>query len=441
MKNNQGKLSSKRGVILLTAAGLMFGLLAFVGLAFDVGYLQWSRRRAQTAADAGALAGAWAKQLSGAVVAEGQSGSAVNGFTHGQNGITVTINNPPTAGSYIGDATAVEAIVAQDTGSYFLRILNWNTLPIRARAVARQGYGTACVYALDPNARPGLRFSGNTGVNLGCGAIVASTMDPAVNVGGTATVTMTNGASIGSVGDYDADGSGSINPPTSISGGAPFPGDPLITLPMPTYSTQPCWNGTTMIAGPCTDNANLPTGTYQPGVYCGGITINSGSVVNLLPGVYILAGGGGLRFNGGTTTANGVTFYVTDTDTWPCSGFHGSQQYPSTVTMNSSAGVTLTAPVEGVYAGIALMVNRDLTGSHAPSPNHINGGAGFVLDGAIYMPNSPLSFEGNSDSNGYLMLIAATLDFTGGATLNLNNFPTAFANNNPAFKKWVVLGE
>jgi hypothetical protein len=90
---------------------------------------------------------------------------------------------------------------------------------------------------------------------------------------------------------------------------------------------------------------------------------------------------------------------------------------------------------------MALIVNRALTGTQAPSPNHINGGAGFVLNGAIYMPNSPLSFEGNSNSDGYMMLIAATVDFTGGATLNLNNFPDAFANNNPAFKKWIVLGE
>ena len=41
--------NNKRGVVILTAVGMMFVLLAFVGLAFDVGYLQWSRRRAQTA--------------------------------------------------------------------------------------------------------------------------------------------------------------------------------------------------------------------------------------------------------------------------------------------------------------------------------------------------------------------------------------------------------
>src|SRR5205085_10509352 len=93
----------ERGTLLLLAAGMMFVLMAFVGLAFDVGFMQWSRRRAQTAADAGALAGAWALQLGGVVTTDGKDGSAVNGFTDGTNGVTVTINNPPASGSYKGN--------------------------------------------------------------------------------------------------------------------------------------------------------------------------------------------------------------------------------------------------------------------------------------------------------------------------------------------------
>src|SRR2546426_9410646 len=95
--------NNKRGVVILTAVGMMFVLLAFVGLAFDVGYLQWGRRRAQTAADSAALAAAWAVQSGGAYITEGKNASKVNGFTDGQPGITVTINKPPTSGSYIGD--------------------------------------------------------------------------------------------------------------------------------------------------------------------------------------------------------------------------------------------------------------------------------------------------------------------------------------------------
>src|SRR5215472_2532303 len=98
---------SRRGFVLLTAAVMMFVLLGFVGLAFDVGYMQWLRRRAQTAADAAALAGAWAAIEGDTVTTSGQNASADNGFTSGSSGVTVTINQPPSSGSYSSDSSAV----------------------------------------------------------------------------------------------------------------------------------------------------------------------------------------------------------------------------------------------------------------------------------------------------------------------------------------------
>src|SRR5438876_4619844 len=109
MKEQRLRRGGESGFLLLVAAGLMFVLLAFVGMAFDVGYLQWSRRRAQTAADAAALAGAWAVQSGGPGTTEGKYSSKINGFEDGVNGVTVTINNPPLSGSYAGTAGAVEA--------------------------------------------------------------------------------------------------------------------------------------------------------------------------------------------------------------------------------------------------------------------------------------------------------------------------------------------
>jgi hypothetical protein len=441
MKQVVVRQSGRRGVVLITAVGMIFVLMAFVGLAFDVGFMQWSRRRAQTAADAGAVAGAWGLQLGSSVTTEGKSGAAVNGFTDGTNGVTVTINNPPAAGSYTGNSNAVEAVVSQDAPSYFMRVLGYNTLPVRARAVAMQGFGTACVYALDPSASSALKFAGNVSVSLGCGVIDDSAASAATKVSGSTTLTMTNGASIGTVGGNSLDGGAVVNPSTSISSGIVPAADPLSTLPMPTPSlSTPCFNGTIMAAGPCTKNDNLTGGSYSPGVYCGGITINSGINVNFSPGLYIIAGGTGLGINAGTVTANGVTFYITDTTGWSCTGLNGSNANPGPVTVNSQANLTLTAPTDGTYAGIALFENRGLAGNKS-SDATINGGAGVTIDGALYFPNSNLSFSGNSDSNGYLMLVADTVTFSGTTTMTLNNFPTAFANNNPAFKKWVVMAE
>jgi hypothetical protein len=447
MKKRGVERSGRRGVVLLIVAGMMFVLFAFMGLALDVGYLQWSRRRAQTSADAAALAGAWALQLSGAMTTEGKAASAINGFTDGQSGVTVTINNPPSSGSYAADNTAVEAIVSQDAPSYFMRVLGYSTLPVRARGVAKLGYSTACVFALDPSAKSSLKFDGTSTVNLGCGAVAESTDSSAVTVGGNATINLTSGASIGAAGGYSCGGncSSQVTPSGSLDGGIVPPKDPLSTLPMPAYTSQPCFDTTTaaMIAGPCAGSSsglNLTGGTYQPGVYCGGITVNGGVTVTFSAGVYILAGGGGLGLSQGTITANGVTFYVTDTTGWPCTGLNGNAQYPGAVTVTSQANLTLSAPTTGTYAGVAIFENRNDT-THLATNNSINGGAGSTLDGAIYLPNSALSFAGSSDSSGYLLLIANTIDFVGNSTMSLINLPAAFANNNPAFKKWVSMAE
>src|SRR5262249_10529139 len=101
---------------------------------------------------------------------------------------------------------------------------------------------------------------------------------------------------------------------------------------------------------------------------------------------------------------------------------------------------TMSAPTSGTYAGIAMFENRAFTGSQA-SDATINGSVSSTIDGALYFPNTGLSFSGNGDSSGYQMLVADTITFVGGATLSLNKFPSDFASNNPAFKRWIVMGE
>ncbi len=222
MKQDGVQRRDRRGVILIAVTGMIFVLLAFVGLAFDVGYMQWSRRRAQTAADAAALSGAWAVQLGSPVTTAGKSASAVNGFTDATDNVTVTIRNPPSSGSYMGNSSAVEAMVSQDPPSYFMRVLGYDTLPVRARAVAIQGFGTACVYALNPSVGSALKFSGNVTVNLGCGVIDDSGAGAATKVAGNTVINMSNGASIGTVGAIASTAAlSSILPPASQAASSP----------------------------------------------------------------------------------------------------------------------------------------------------------------------------------------------------------------------------
>ncbi len=77
-------------------------LMLMAGLGVDVGYLRYQKTQMQKAADAAALAGASALLYGSNYVAAGKNDSSANGFTDGQNGITVQIYTPPTSGPFAG---------------------------------------------------------------------------------------------------------------------------------------------------------------------------------------------------------------------------------------------------------------------------------------------------------------------------------------------------
>src|ERR1051326_7234058 len=143
--------SKRAGYILATGSVLSVLLFAFMGLAVDTGYFQWMKRRIQSAADAAAVGAIRELQAkSGNQVTAGKADSSLNGFTDGTNNVTVTINVPPTSGTYAGNNNAAEAIVSQQVSTYFMGVLGLNTVTIKARAVGALGSGTGCVYALPP---------------------------------------------------------------------------------------------------------------------------------------------------------------------------------------------------------------------------------------------------------------------------------------------------
>ena len=115
----------ERGFIAITSALLIVGMLAFTGLAFDVGYLEWARMTAQSAADAAAMGGLRELELGNAtnIATAGLNDASLNGFTNGAAKTTVTINNPPLSGNYLGDSRAVEAIVTRTIPTFFMMIL------------------------------------------------------------------------------------------------------------------------------------------------------------------------------------------------------------------------------------------------------------------------------------------------------------------------------
>ena len=155
----------------------MFVLFGFMGLAIDAGYMYFHKRRMQTAADAGALAGAqelmrrYSAPYSTVQTAAFKD-TSLNDFPNGGD-VTVTVNMPPQFGAKAGQAGFVEVIIGQPQPTTFLQVLNISSTNVMARAVAGAVDSTACIYALDQSTNTstqyGFSINGNTQVNMTCG--------------------------------------------------------------------------------------------------------------------------------------------------------------------------------------------------------------------------------------------------------------------------------
>jgi Flp pilus assembly protein TadG len=429
--------SRERGVVGIMFAVMAIVLVGFTGMAIDVGYMRWQKSRLQGAASAAAMGALRELELSQTdLEAAGRNDAALNGFTNGQDNTTVTINNPPTLGNYSGDSTAVEAIVTKTVPTFFMRIFSRNSVNISVRAVARttttQGSVGACIFALNPTAQNAFEISGSSVVTTACGVVVNSSNSKAFVNSGGGELKLGNGAKIGVVGPgTDGDGwviSGgskvtdlTTNQPESPVNIQTF-NDPLANISAPTTpvagGVQHDNNGSTWNI----DSGHMPTGNQlSPGVYCGGISIQStNGTLTFSPGTYILAGGG-LTINASQSTVagSGVIFYNTRTstsNTWGCSK---NNLNATKISINGGLGgsVTLTAPTSGSQTGVLFFEDRNLPQTLS---NQITGGSYATFNGALYFKKSNLTFSGGSTaSNGYLVIVADTITISG--TSNLGN--------------------
>ena len=415
MASHRRNLRNKEaGSILMLGALTLAVVTAFAGLALDASYMYFHKRAMQTAADAGAYGGAL-EVLRGKTdaVAAAKNDTALNGFTHGSNNVTVTVNTPPLSGSKAGNASFVEVIISHPQPTWFMRVLRFNSVTVKARAVAGLGStGNGCVYALNQdtsNVNNGFFANGTTNSNFSCGVFSNANFR---SVGGACVVTPT----VSYTGAYtNADTSGNCGP-AGIGEGVPIV-DPLAgKYSIPSYGT-------------CTaHNFKVTTGTtvtIPPGTYCGGISI-SGSVQHIIfsPGEFILAGGG-LSVNGSmTVSGSGVTFFNT---------YSKSDKYGA-ISINGSGKVDLTAPVSGTDE--ALLFYQDPTVAWSASNGSIiAGAANSVYDGILYFPTTDLQYAGNSSSSltgtdGYTMLVGYNVKINGTAQVNAD-YSTLSGGANP----------
>ena len=403
-------------IVFFTIATAM--LLGFVGLAIDVGHLQWVQQRAQTAADSAVYA-AMLKLQSGGNAADaeaaGRADAALNGFNHGADGVTVAIHNPPTSGSFAGNNGAVEAIVRRTGTNFFLGFVGHNASAVSARAAAKVGSGGGCVYALNPTASRAFQIAGSNATYIRCGVMVASNSSSAFYMEGSSTLYISNSATVGVVGDWQLTGqtsvretpSGVLKPPVNVSSVT----DPLASVPAPSMAGL-------VVRGMSQRyydmNQRPANNVILPGIYCGGLRVgNTGSQpFTMDPGVYVMAGGGFVFTSQARINGTGVTIYNT---TGAASGVSGCNSGFSPFNIDGQANLTLRAPTSGSLEGILIFQDRNVTSS---SENQFVGGSSSNINGTFYLKNSPILFSGNNITGGYIIIVADRIRINGNSTVN-----------------------
>jgi len=415
-------------------------LIGFMAVGIEGSMWFYTQQKAQTAADAAALAGALEIKNGDSThyVAVAKSESQRNQIQDGVQNQTVTINYPPASpDAYHSNATAVQAIVTKRFGLLFSALVLGSSLDIRATAVAASvaGTGNVCILGLNKTANNTVEFSGASGLDLvDCAAVSDSSSTQGFTASGGSTAVSNIGyfthASV-----FNFSSSGMSGPQTENAAVVPDP-DATAVGSFPPSTMGACAAAVTASG----------TQTLSPGTY-GGITIAAGANVTMSAGTYYLdansscAGNGHGSFvvQGGTVTGTGVTIVLTNSASSPTSVGQVTIQ-SGTATLSAPTGAATSADP---YPNFLFIVdNRAVVSGNQTYSNNsnacgnckeaISGSASTNLTGIMYFPNDQLTYSGGSSENSCLAIIADIVTVSGSATMNCtgaNYLPTESSSN------------
>lgn len=394
------RFGGESGQTLIFVALGMTVMLGFVGFATDVGVLLHEKREVQTAADSAAIAAALEMleeggptTINSSITTAAKNDAALNGFTDGVNGATVTVSmSPSITVPTFNTAGYVQATVTQSTPDFFMKLFGRDSMNVSATAVATElGGGPPCMTITnDANAAVAVSLSGNSLIAAGtCGIPVTGPID---FTGNKATI---DAGYVTSTSTISGNAGVNINAPYAQY--APPATDPLATRlqsSIPTVSngtctspdgTTPCWYdyglnaaGTGYQQG-VTGTANvtastLPNGQLPTGVYYYDIPVNISGSISSAPG--------GITF----FLAQSVAFDFAANGTVNLSGL-------SSGTFNN---VLIDAPTD---TGYTTCTNGNMPNNGQPGQLHFDfGSSTTTLTGIVYAPAAEMFVQDSGAS-------------------------------------------
>ena len=403
------ELKRRSGAVLPWLVVCLGVIVSVVAIGLDGGRMMQERRRCQDAADAACIAAGTDMYSTYATSSQTHAShsSSINAalaaaakfnYANDQTNSIITVNIPPTSGTFAGKANYVETIVQSNLNGSFGVSITGQKLIVRARSVAKGRPMAIGLFALSPNAAGALSLSGNA-------AVTVTGADVTVNSTNSLAMTTQNNAHLSATAINVASSTSLLGLSLSVTastGVDPVP-DPLAALAEPDQTTA-----TIQRTSALTYSANA-THTLSPGIYRGGIALSGNSNTVLQPGIYVLQGGLSVSGNA-TLTGTGVLIFNTYTDANPMGAF----------SVAGNGSVNLSAATSGPYQGIVYYQDRDA----ANPPNvSITANANTQIGGVLYAPTGTVSVSGNGSTSSNILaggILANKIAISGNSSFTIN---------------------
>lgn len=380
-------VGSRSGSVGVLTAVLLPLLIATAAFTLDFAVASGQKSDMQSAADAAAIAGARELAMGHAnTIAAVAKAIAEQALIGSMGDKTPTVDARPT-----DDGSGVQVVISQPARSFFPEITGSGDV-MTVRAVARASGPKLCLLGLDPDDGGTISLDHNAILTAdGCAAFSNSL---AANGVSAKSASVLRAQLICSAGGFEG---GVRNLVGSRMPDCPAVPDPLAGRPTPPV-------------GSCSFMTKLlieKDRTLDPGVYCGGIEIRRNAVVHMRRGIYVIKDGLLKVDDNARLIGDSVGLYFAGKD--------------SSFEFTAHAGVDLSAPVDGIMAGLLIFGDRS-----APDLREfkITSNNARRLLGTIYLPRGYFKIDANNpvaDQSAFTVIVARRLILTKSPNLVLKS--------------------
>ncbi len=391
-KNSAGRFKrSKKGSVTVSFAIMAIPFLMAGTMVVDYSNAIRTKAVLQAAADAAVLAAATA-------IASGQDDQNKTKIALEQFAANLPdrikrnfIGEPKTVINLPSKEVTLTATI--DTKAYFGSLLR-DVISLKVVSTAIVNNGTPiCMLALNPSVEKAIYLNGTADVVAsGCAVHVNSDHSQALVEDGTGLATSEQFCVRGG---YEG------------TGFSPLPAkgcfkeeDPLATKMATAWAT---------VDTTCTVNHKTiikSDTTLDPGVYCGGVDIKSGTLTLKEGGIYVFRDGPLAISAHGTLRGVKTTILFTGDSS-------------TRLTTQGGANIDISAQTDGPFSGVAIAMHESVTPDKV---NLVTGGGYMSIDGIVYFPKQHLSIRGNGvigEDTDQFAIIADTITVKGTGLLTI----------------------